>query len=103
MEHAVRAEGDLAMSSSKVQPTTNTSAPYTGFPWRLEVDFLGKDLSTHTILEDTVTIYESGVYSLWFVVCDPTLKQVCHLPTLLHMSGKLCCIIVASINESDQF
>jgi hypothetical protein len=50
---------------------------YQGFPWRIEVDFLNNDLSTHTILKDTISIEESGVYSMWFVICDPKQHEVC--------------------------
>jgi hypothetical protein len=79
-QHALRAEANSAASGSKVHPTERLSRPYEGFPWRKEVDFLGKDLSTHTNPEDTITITESGVYSLWFVICVPTLE---HVRTLL--------------------
>ena len=51
-----------------------------GFPWRLEVDFLNNEVWTSTILEDTVEIRVSGVYSMWFVICDQGLPEVCARP-----------------------
>ena len=58
------------------EDSANVSAAFDGLPWRAEVDFLNDELNTHTMLEDRVTIRTSGVYSMWFVTCDPKLSEV---------------------------
>jgi hypothetical protein len=56
--------------------TGNAVLELPGFPWRAEADFMNNDLSTHTILEDPITIETTGLYSAWFVTCDPKLTEV---------------------------
>lgn len=73
------AHGQAGIFGEEATPTDArnvSAAPYEGFPWRTEVDFLGKDHATQTIIDDTVTVHESGVYSMWFVACDPALADV---------------------------
>lgn len=64
------------ISTTSLTNTSDDTSSYQGFPWRTEVDFLNNDHSTHTMLKDTIFIEESGVYSMWFVICDPKQHEV---------------------------
>lgn len=55
---------------------SNDSDAYEGFPWRADVDFKDDEVTTKTIVEDPISIAESGLYSMWFVSCDPRLPEV---------------------------
>jgi hypothetical protein len=68
--------GQVTTGTAEDNAQVSATYEFEGFPWRAEVDFLNADLTTHTIGQDTIRVNTSGVYSMWFVTCDPRLTEV---------------------------
>eukprot|EP00892_Ulva_mutabilis_P006518 jgi/Ulvmu1/4238/UM191_0011.1 len=57
-------------------PGVNSTMPQLdSFPWKFEIDFMNDDTHSSPV-QETLTINETGVYIMMFVVCDPALSQV---------------------------
>jgi hypothetical protein len=75
-DNGTAAGHSAAMTAGHSNATVDAGDAFPGFPWRADADFMNNDLSTHTIFEDPIVIKETGLYSVWFITCDPKLTEV---------------------------